>query len=131
MPSLRRTSSTSAVRPSPYSAARGSGHRRSSGSDTTTRRVLADIEWWRVTEGQCDPNFDQETEDRNRGSQDSVTRFLSWGIPLTHVDTGLDRPVSLPRTTIDREGSNGVILIFTTRFTLLTLPAFYSSDILV
>src|SRR5258708_24643960 len=104
MPSLRRTLSTPAVRPSPYSsapvAARGHGHRRSSGSDTTTRRVLADIEWWRVTEGQCDPSSDQETQDRNRGTQDSVTDgFLRLGIPLTHVDTGIDRPVSLPRGT--------------------------------
>ena len=119
MPSLRRTSSSPAVRPSPYSsaplAARGNGHRRSSGSDTTTRRVLADIEWWRVTEGQCDPTSDQETEDRNRGTQDSVTDgFLRLGIPLTHVEAGIDRPVSFPRVTADRAGSNEVPSTFTT-----------------
>jgi len=118
MPSLRRTLSSPAVRPSPYSnaplAARGNGHRRSSGSDTTTRRVLADIEWWRVTEGQCDPGSDQETEDRNRGTQDSVTDgFLRLGIPLTHVDAGIDSPVSVPRGTADRAGSNEVPSTFT------------------
>lgn len=108
MPSLRRTSSTSAVRVSPYSnapvAARGNGHRRSSGSDTTTRRVLADIEWWRVTEGQCDPSSDLETEDRNRG-QDSIA-FLSLGIP------GVDRSVFSPRAIADSAGLEEVSFIF-------------------
>ncbi|PFH51740.1 hypothetical protein AMATHDRAFT_46907 [Amanita thiersii Skay4041] len=66
MPSLRRTFSSPTVRSSPYpsyglssslSAARAQsshahGYRRSSGSETTNRRVLADIEWWRVADGQ-------------------------------------------------------------------------------
>lgn len=112
MPSLRRTSSTPAVRLSPYSnvsvATRGNGHRRSSGSDTTTRRVLAEIEWWRVTEGQCVPSSDPEMEDRNRGTQYSVTGFLGLGIPLTHVEAGVNHPVSLPRSTVDTADSNKV-----------------------
>jgi len=107
MPSLRRTVSSPAVRASPYSntplSVRGNGHRRSSGSDTTTRRVLADIEWWRVTDGQCDSSSDQETEERIRGTQDFVSfdEILSLGIPLTHVEAGVDHPVflPLPRTT--------------------------------
>jgi hypothetical protein len=65
MPSLRRTFSYPPVRSSPYptyspssalyNASRaqgGHGHRRSSGSDVSHRRVLADIEWWRVADGQ-------------------------------------------------------------------------------
>ncbi|KAG6829642.1 hypothetical protein H0H92_003975 [Tricholoma furcatifolium] len=67
MPSLRRTISSPSVRSSPYSSAlsaghpsRPGGHRRSSGSETSTRRVLADIEWWRVVDGQRDLDADQE-----------------------------------------------------------------------
>lgn len=62
MPSLRRTNSSPAVRSSPYRAPLTScstqtrtgarSPRRSSGSDTTNRRVLADLDWWRVEEGQ-------------------------------------------------------------------------------
>jgi hypothetical protein len=102
MPSLRRTASSPAVRSSPYSngavVARGNGHRRSSGSETTSRRVLADIEWWRVSDGQCDPNADQEQEDRNHGTQDIVPLDVSMGIHIQSVDTGVERqsPLSLP-----------------------------------
>lgn len=81
MPSLRRTVSSPSVRSSPYpslssgngSSVRtgGSGHRRSSGSDIASRRVLADIEWWRVTVGQRDLEAEQELEDNNR-DQDQV-----------------------------------------------------------
>ncbi|KAG6910281.1 hypothetical protein DXG01_011678 [Tephrocybe rancida] len=74
MPSLRRTISSPSVRSSPYpalssavnGASRPSGHRRSSGSETSTRRVLADIEWWRVVDGQRDPDADEDSEDHNR-----------------------------------------------------------------
>jgi hypothetical protein len=50
MPSLRRTYSSPTIRSSPYSRSRAGGHqpRRASGSDTLGRRVLADIDWWRV-----------------------------------------------------------------------------------
>ncbi|KAL0066426.1 hypothetical protein AAF712_006468 [Marasmius tenuissimus] len=68
--------SSPSVRSSPYpslssgngSAVRtgGNGHRRSSGSDIASRRVLADIEWWRVTVGQRDDlDAEQELEDNN------------------------------------------------------------------
>ncbi|KLO18623.1 hypothetical protein SCHPADRAFT_993503 [Schizopora paradoxa] len=82
MPSLRRTVSTPLVRTSPYpsslsaSAAQvnaingGAGstatrpRRCTSGSDTIRRRVLADIEWWRVLDGQQpeEPELDEEQE---------------------------------------------------------------------
>jgi hypothetical protein len=83
MPSLRRTVSSPAVRSSPYptslSAANsgpvtrpGHGHRRSSGSETSSRRVLADIEWWRVTDGQHDP----EAERDEQSPQSPAENFL-------------------------------------------------------
>ncbi|KAF8163614.1 hypothetical protein B0H34DRAFT_795301 [Crassisporium funariophilum] len=102
MPSLRRTASSPAVRSSPYStgvvAARGHGNRRSSGSETTSRRVLADIEWWRVTDGQCDSGSDQESEDRNRGNQVIVPFDVSpgSGIHISGVDAGVEYPSTLP-----------------------------------
>ncbi|KAG7092693.1 hypothetical protein E1B28_009024 [Marasmius oreades] len=81
MPSLRRSMSSPSVRSSPYpslssgnvSSVRtgGNGHRRSSGSDIASRRVLADIEWWRVTVGQRDLDAEQELEDNNH-TQDQV-----------------------------------------------------------
>ncbi|KAK7054671.1 hypothetical protein VNI00_003134 [Paramarasmius palmivorus] len=81
MPLLRRTVSSPSVRSSPYPSlssgngsstrTQGNGHRRSSGSDVSTRRVLADIEWWRVTDGQRDLDAEQEAEDNNR-NQDQV-----------------------------------------------------------
>ncbi len=123
MPSLRRTVSSPAVRASPYSntplSARGNGYRRSSGTDTTTRRVLADIEWWRVVDGQCDSSSDQETEDRIRGTQDFVglDEILSVGIPLTRVEAGVDHPVFLPspRSTTDDLDSIEVRMALMTR----------------
>ncbi|KAJ6497011.1 hypothetical protein C8R47DRAFT_327605 [Mycena vitilis] len=72
MPSLRRTLSTPSVRTAPYSLlspagprTHGSGHRRSTGSETSGRRVLADIEWWRVADGQRDVVSDQDPEEQD------------------------------------------------------------------
>ena len=58
MPSLRRFPSSAAGRRSPYSSAsvRARRCRRSAPSEMSGRRVLADITWWTVTEGQCDSN---------------------------------------------------------------------------
>jgi len=79
MPSLRRTLSSPSVRSSPYQTnlsnnanvgpgGRSHGHmpRRSSGSETSGRRVLADIEWWRVVDGQRDADTEHESEERER-----------------------------------------------------------------
>lgn len=56
MPSLRRTSSHPSLRSSPYGPTQRTQHpyphRRSSGPETTRRRVLADIDWWTVSDGQ-------------------------------------------------------------------------------
>lgn len=113
MPSLRRTASTPAVRASPYSSslltARGNGHRRSSGSETSNRRVLADIDWWRVTEGQRHQSADQGMEDPNRGIQDIVSWSLD--VPVIHVEAGVEHPVSMPRATADEPDSNEVRIL--------------------
>ncbi|KXN91506.1 hypothetical protein AN958_00768 [Leucoagaricus sp. SymC.cos] len=93
MPSLRRSASSPLVRSSPYSsssslsvlAARARENRRSAASETSGRRVLADIDWWRVTEGQCDPNLD-DADDGNR---------VVIGDFPTSVDVGVEHPSSL------------------------------------
>ncbi|CCM06475.1 uncharacterized protein FIBRA_08742 [Fibroporia radiculosa] len=66
MPSLRRTLSSPPSRRAPYpsslssssssAATRPAGHvpRRASGSDVSNRRVLADLDWWVVQDGQYD-----------------------------------------------------------------------------
>jgi hypothetical protein len=108
-PSLRRTFSSPSVRPSPYplglsNSNVGSGrvyghrHRRSSGSDTSTRRVLADLEWWRVVDGQHDGDAEQETED----SEQDQGQGHDGGVPSGNTqslieDTGVERP-STPLT---------------------------------
>lgn len=86
MPSLRRAFSSPSVRVSPYSYPtalpssrshrpqhnhpHGGGYRRSSGSDVSSRKVLADIDWWRVADGQREQqgsDEDEEDEDTGRG----------------------------------------------------------------
>lgn len=105
MPSLRRTASSPSVRLAPYSylspqVARGHGHRRSSGSETSSRRVLADIEWWKVTDGQCDTNVDQESEDSTRDDEDNVagagTITLSTELGVEHHSTQIPWILSIP-----------------------------------
>src|SRR5580658_9221544 len=74
MHSLRRALSSPSVRSSPYPTSPStppSGrlathrHRRSLGSESSSRRVLADIEWWTVVDGQREVDFDQVTEERD------------------------------------------------------------------
>lgn len=104
MPSLRRRFSSPSVRSSPYptflsssdnvGSGRLSGHgnRRSSGSETSGRRVLADLEWWRVVDGQRDSDADQDTEDyhqsqdQNGGALASVTQSF---VGAEHLSTPL------------------------------------------
>lgn len=102
MPSLRRTASSPSVRLAPYSylspqVARGHGHRRSSGSETSNRRVLADIEWWKVTDGQCDTNVDQESEDSTRDDEDNVagTIAVSTELGVEHHSTQILLSISM------------------------------------
>jgi hypothetical protein len=105
MPSLRHTISSPSVRSAPYpslsnavSAAqgsRGNGHRRSSGSEISSRRVLADIEWWRVADGQRALDADQESGDHNRDQNlDSPTGLADevlGGVEPLSADEGIER----------------------------------------
>ena len=108
MPSLRRTFSDSYSNPrsSPYPSAlslsasgalnanNGSGsmrmRRAASGSETSTRRVLADIEWWRVTPGQ------QSEPEENASEEDAALDLPAVGSSDVHE--------GLATTTIADEG---------------------------
>ncbi|EGO21030.1 hypothetical protein SERLADRAFT_475661 [Serpula lacrymans var. lacrymans S7.9] len=103
MPSLRRSFSSPSVRSSPYpppvSAAstrtRPHGHRRSSGSETSTRRVLADIEWWRVADGQLDldaPHGQEDHPQDDAQNHDSVTLADDVNVPDFSAGGGPDLP---------------------------------------
>jgi len=82
MPSLRRSVSSPIVRSSPYPTALssssaglrngGHGRRRASGSETSSRRVLGDLDWWRVAEGQHDSEEDSTTPVDEQPSPPSV-----------------------------------------------------------
>ncbi len=101
MPSLRRTVSSPAVRPSPYpttlsvgnsSSAVAANRPRRTNSETAGRRVLADIDWWRVLDGQqaedLDADRDQEqsprvVQDETDASVPSIEQDL---LPFAGVD---------------------------------------------
>ncbi|KAF8891307.1 hypothetical protein BD779DRAFT_1468891 [Infundibulicybe gibba] len=103
MPSLRRTLSSPSVRSSPYPTAisssssssssssgiaQGNGRRRAS-TETGSRRVLADIDWWTVTAGQLDESGDQ--------NQTDVVATASLGVDLFSEDAWSD--IELPALT--------------------------------
>ena len=77
MPSLRRAFSSPSVRVSPYPTLPSSrsqrahphGHRRSSGSDVSDRKVLADIDWWRVADGQREQGGEEEEDEEGEGEE--------------------------------------------------------------
>lgn len=112
MPSLRRTASSPAVpRSSPYTlAVRGNAaHRRSSGSETSGRRVLADIDWWTVTEGQtadtaADDNQDNDADETSNralilqetSSIELSPLLLSTSIHIAYVEPTNVEPSPLP-----------------------------------
>ncbi|KAF7363582.1 hypothetical protein MSAN_01014900 [Mycena sanguinolenta] len=97
MPSLRRTMSTPSVRPAPYAVlsptaaprVHGSGHRRSTGSETNGRRILADIEWWRVADGQRDVVSEQELEEQDL-DPDQEDDLLPNQVAAVPVPNGAD-----------------------------------------
>lgn len=106
MPSLRRSASTpSVVRSSPYpsrsalrngtgSAARSGGRpKRSGGSETSSRRVLADIEWWKVQAAQIPEQLENEDDEQAELDLAAIARLP---LVLAHVE----RP-----TTPDNQGS--------------------------
>lgn len=136
MPSLRRTFSSPSVRSSPYPSslsssqagarAHGHGHRRSSGSETSSRRVLADIEWWRVSGGQRD----LESDDRVDGALGDVIGN-GIGIPATpEQESSVERPTTpSPWATSNSEEVNAHT-IFTPPFDLRANPSCQASHVL-
>lgn len=106
MPSLRRSFSSPSVRSNPYPTSlsngsvnnartrvAGHGSRRSSDSETTERRVLADIEWWRVSDGQRDLDSAQDQAEPDQDVQDSV--YVSAGGAIT-LSGSSDSPQTPP-----------------------------------
>jgi hypothetical protein len=125
MPSLRRTISSPSVRSSPYPAslsnanthglAAGRSQRRSSGTDTSGRRVLADIEWWRVADGQRDIDTAPESEehDRDQGQeQGQVVEELSGSAGVPSSDAGAERPSTPFAGTSYNTSSHEVYIVF-------------------
>lgn len=104
MPSLRRTISSPSVRSSPYrtslssainggpSRIQGHGQRRSSGSETVSRRVLADIEWYRVAEGQRDLEAEQELEERDQNQAHEQGQVVHEHLGHTTFSVAADDP---------------------------------------
>jgi len=74
MPSLRRTSSHPSLRSSPYGPTQRTQHpyphRRSSAPETTRRRVLADIDWWTVSDGQVPAATELQTRPATPAGQE-------------------------------------------------------------
>ncbi|KAK7693768.1 hypothetical protein QCA50_003340 [Cerrena zonata] len=109
MPSLRRTLSSPTVRSSPYSYSSPSsslltrqgshGPRRSSGSDTIQRKVLADIDWWRVEESQREvrglPPLARPA-DANHQNADAEHEYESETGSLSSVSIMTDVPLWQP-----------------------------------
>ena len=111
MPSLRRTLSTPSVRSSPYSypssssanthatRAGNSQPRRSSGSDTSNRRVLADLDWWVVQDGQREyaasppgDNSDDDGSDEQGAAENEQVRPPRATPALQDVDIAAVAP---------------------------------------
>ncbi|GJE90745.1 hypothetical protein PsYK624_068890 [Phanerochaete sordida] len=96
MPSLRKTHSSPSVRTSPYNIASGSSPtrtgarspRRSSGSDTVNRRVLADIDWWRVE--------DSQREVRGLSPHDDLRPAMLGGLDDDELDQEEREPLPGP-----------------------------------
>jgi len=96
MPSLRRALSTPSVRVSPYpslltSRSQRSGHRRSSGSDLSARKVLADIDWWRVADGQREKNGEEEEEGGEGEEEGEEGAGVSVGVDADPPHTPVPR----------------------------------------
>ncbi|KAJ7444941.1 hypothetical protein FB451DRAFT_1413050 [Mycena latifolia] len=120
MPSLRRSLSSPSVRPTPYPAllspasasgtrTHGSGHRRSTGSETSNRRVLADIEWWRVADGQRDVVPEQESEEADLDpDQEGDLPDQVPGVPVpvgAHGELGAEHPSTPAHWSLSLPGS--------------------------
>lgn len=60
--------------------------------------MLADIEWWRVTDGQCEPSAgDQGLEDHNTDDDQNIVGGPVAGVTFLDVDIGVEH-LSWPPT---------------------------------
>jgi hypothetical protein len=95
---LRRTLSAPAVRSSPYPSSSmrifGSGGRPgrpSSGSSTSSRRVLADLDWWSVVEGQSGGSENEPVRVNFGGSNaEDSTADTFWAAPGLFEDVRIE-----------------------------------------
>ncbi|KAG6335850.1 hypothetical protein ID866_3240 [Astraeus odoratus] len=73
------------------SRVRSSGQqpRRSSGSEASERRVLADIEWWKVVDSQCPPTSDS---DQDEVQLQSAARVSEGGTVTLSAGGDLESP---------------------------------------
>lgn len=106
MPSSRRTvsDSYSNQRSSPYPSSLSLSastalnnstrlRRAASGSETSSRRVLADIEWWRVTQGQ---QFHPESTDEMAPEEEN--NFHEMDVPLAGATVTIQEDLNFTRT---------------------------------
>jgi len=110
MPSLRRALSTPSVRASPYPSLLASrsqhphphGHRRPSGSHLSARKVLADIDWGRVAQGQGEQRGEEEDEEEGggRGEDDEVTGETTSVSVMGAVSSDDPASTALPRASV-------------------------------
>ncbi|KAH7926629.1 hypothetical protein BV22DRAFT_1104156 [Leucogyrophana mollusca] len=138
MPSLRRSFSSPSVRSSPYPAALSNssasgrvrvnehGSRRSSGSETSERRVLAEIEWWRVTDSQREiaPTQDEEERDQDDDqAQDVGVHAHTGGVVTLSGDGSAERPQTPPLPSLHSHHIFGSLqtLIPTNEFAALSI----------
>ncbi|EJF66089.1 hypothetical protein DICSQDRAFT_177462 [Dichomitus squalens LYAD-421 SS1] len=124
MPSLRRTLSSPSVRSSPYRNPSSSalGHatragnpqpRRSSGSDTSNRRVLADIDWWVVQDGQREfvaPSGQDEDANEVVAAENEQVRPLGGATVVTSEDIVEAPPAAAADVAIATGGHENEIL---------------------
>ncbi|KAH7906376.1 hypothetical protein BJ138DRAFT_642109 [Hygrophoropsis aurantiaca] len=120
MPSLRRSFSSPSVRSSPYPTVHSNsstngriranehGARRSSGSATSERRVLADIEWWRVTDTQREVVPDEEERDQEDDPAQTLHGFTGRVLTLSG-DGGDFRPQTPPLPTLHSHPTFGIL----------------------
>ncbi|KAH9180513.1 hypothetical protein EDB89DRAFT_1900386 [Lactarius sanguifluus] len=98
MPSLRRTLSTPSVRISPYPSLASRSqrpHRRSSGSDLSARKVLGDIDWWHVADGQREKNEEEEGvegEGDEEGDEATSVPVVDAPTVADHSENAIERP---------------------------------------
>ncbi|KAF8586556.1 hypothetical protein K439DRAFT_945168 [Ramaria rubella] len=84
--------------------------RRRGASDATSRRVLADIEWWRVMQGQqeeepeAEPENETEAED-DAGAADDVEQGRREPMPLSPRTQRLRTPEREPLYTLREDSS--------------------------